>query len=244
MTEPEDTTRETQGLFILFEMIVEGLLGAGVGFVFWAVLDWSWYWAIAPGFLGIWPALVPVEYLWLRLGWPCSAKDYNDINWAGSSVALAGLCVAFAVSGFAGWHPGWCLLLGSSAVLLLWTVLSRISPRMRDKLMSESGMGKDPVYLANEAAIESQYGRHEQALELCDRAIAEDPECKQAFYNKGVALLGLDRPGEAEHCLREAVRIDEDFWEAWHNLAVSLQQQGRHSEAEECVRMATAAKRR
>ena len=135
------------------------------------------------------------------------------------------------------------VLLGFVALVLLWTIVSMVSPKWQDKLNRLAGMAENPSYLANQAAIESNLGRYRHAIELCDRAISVDPDCKEAWYNRGVAELELQSLGEAERSFREAVRIDAKFWQAWHNLASSLRKQGKDSEAETAMARAGQLKR-
>ncbi len=151
------------------------------------------------------------------------------------------LCLGFAVavgiaaSEYLGWRWYWCVAAGFAGLLIIWSFLSMVSPTFRDLLMGASGTSTSPFFLANQAAIESNLGKYGEALGLCERAIQEDPACKEAWYNKAVALVGLHRTTEAEEALREAVRIAPHFWQAWHNLAVCLKEQGKDEEAKQIM---------
>jgi tetratricopeptide (TPR) repeat protein len=135
----------------------------------------------------------------------------------------------------------WIILGGIGAIIalfVLWSLLGLFSTRVRDFQLKLTGTANHPLILSNQAAIESNMGRHDQALELADRAIQIDPNCKEAWYNRGVALLSLHRPEDAEKAFRQAIQIDNRFWQPWQNLAALLQALGRRQEAEECMRQA------
>jgi len=58
--------------------------------------------------------------------------------------------------------------------------------------------------------IESQRGRNEAGLELIDRSLAIRPQSATAFYNRGAALLDLNRLKEAQASYRQALAIKPD----------------------------------
>ena len=128
------------------------------------------------------------------------------------------------------------------ALFTTWALLGLFSPRVRECQLKMTGTANSPLHLSNQAAIESNMGRADQALDLSQRAIDIDANCKEAWYNKGVALVSLKRLEDAEKAFREAIRIDEGFWQSWHNLAALLQSQGKDEEADEC--MSTAVRLR
>ena len=124
---------------------------------------------------------------------------------------------------------------GLVGLFILYSLMGLWSPRVREFQLKCTGTAGSPLHLSNQAAIESNMGHSEQALDLSQRAIDIDADCKEAWYNKGVALLGLKRLEEAEQAFREAIRIDEAFWQSWHNLAALLQSQGKTQEADTCM---------
>jgi len=135
----------------------------------------------------------------------------------------------------------WIILGGIAAVIVLfvvWSLLGLFSTRVRDLQLKVTGTANSPLHLSNQAAIESNMGRHEQALDLSDRALQIDPSCMEAWYNRGVALVSLHRSEDAEKAFRQAIQIDGGFWQSWHNLAALLQSLGRNQEADECMRRA------
>jgi tetratricopeptide (TPR) repeat protein len=133
------------------------------------------------------------------------------------------------------------LLYGIAAVVVLfvfWSLLGLFSKRVREFQLKLTGTADSPLHLSNQASIESNMGRHEEALNLSDRAIEIDARCKEAWYNRGVALINLHRPQEAEKAFRRAIEIDNRFWQSWNNLAALLQALGKNQEADECMRQA------
>jgi tetratricopeptide (TPR) repeat protein len=135
----------------------------------------------------------------------------------------------------------WITLGGIAAIIVLfifWSLLGLFSTRVRDFQLKVTGTATHPLILSNQAAIESNMGRHEQALDLSDRALQIDANCKEAWYNRGVALVNLRRSEDAEKAFRQAIQIDNRFWQSWHNLAALLQSLGRNQEADECMAQA------
>jgi tetratricopeptide (TPR) repeat protein len=135
----------------------------------------------------------------------------------------------------------WIVVGGFTAVVILFeclSVLSLFSMRAKEFQLRIAATVTSPQRLSHQAAIESNMGRHEQALSLSDLAIRIDARCKEAWYNRGVALINLRRSAEAERAWRQAIRIDNRFWQSWQNLAALLKVLGRDQEADECLRQA------
>jgi len=70
-------------------------------------------------------------------------------------------------------------------------------------------------------------GRHEQALESYNRAIALNPEDALIWNNRGVALLGLGRSSEALEAFEQALKLNPNHELAQRNRAIALQELGR-----------------
>jgi tetratricopeptide (TPR) repeat protein len=51
-------------------------------------------------------------------------------------------------------------------------------------------------------------GRHQEAIQCFDTALAIDPRNVDAWYNKGATLINLGRHQEAIQCLDKALEID------------------------------------
>ena len=80
--------------------------------------------------------------------------------------------------------------------------------------------------------------RVEEAEPFYQRAVALDPEFKEAWMNLGLVLLSLGRPDEALTCQRQALRLDPDSADAQNNLGMIHYAQGHIAEAENCFRTA------
>jgi tetratricopeptide (TPR) repeat protein len=73
-------------------------------------------------------------------------------------------------------------------------------------------------YLSNaKAAFEN--GQYETAMELCEKAIAEDPISADAHTGAGKVLLTLERLQEAEQHFQKAVEYDDENGERYFDLA-------------------------
>src|ERR1700726_2457413 len=70
------------------------------------------------------------------------------------------------------------------------------------------------------------------------RAVALDPDFKEAWMNLGLVLLGRGGPHDALACQRQALRIDPDSADAYNNLGMVHYAQGNIAEAESCFRTA------
>jgi len=133
----------------------------------------------------------------------------------------------------------WLWIVGAVIVLFVfYSLLGLFSKRVREFQLKSTRTDTHPLALSNQAAIASNMGRHEEALDFSDRAIQVDANCKEAWYNRGVSLMHLGKPQEAEQAYRRAIEIDKGLWLAWHNLAAVLQSMGKNREADECMREA------
>ena len=77
-------------------------------------------------------------------------------------------------------------------------------------------------------------GRHEEALECYDKALAVDPRLADAWRSKGDSLGDLGRHEEAIECFDEALAIDPGLVAAWYYKGESLYLLGRPEEANVC----------
>jgi Flp pilus assembly protein TadD len=82
------------------------------------------------------------------------------------------------------------------------------------------------------------HNRIAEAEPFYRRAIALDPNFKEAWMNLGLAILLQGRPDEALSCQREALRVDPDSADAQNNLGMVHYAQGHIAEAENCFRAA------
>lgn len=77
-------------------------------------------------------------------------------------------------------------------------------------------------------------GRHEEAIECFDKALAVDRQYAPAWSNKGAALRALGRHEHAIGCYEKALTIAPEYAAAWINKSNALAAIGRHDEALEC----------
>jgi|CXWL01.1.fsa_nt_gi tetratricopeptide (TPR) repeat protein len=81
-----------------------------------------------------------------------------------------------------------------------------------------------------------QTGHFGSALELCEQAIALNPNSSEAHVLRGVALAQLNRPEEATHSFQAGIRFGPNNPKAFFNLAVHHHQQGQKALSEEMAK--------
>jgi tetratricopeptide (TPR) repeat protein len=80
-------------------------------------------------------------------------------------------------------------------------------------------------------------GRQQEAIENFDKAIANlsDPvKLKEAWNNKGLALVNLKRYDDALQCYDQAIMIDSNLKEAWYNKGIVYVLKGQREKAIDC----------
>jgi Flp pilus assembly protein TadD len=82
------------------------------------------------------------------------------------------------------------------------------------------------------------HNRMEEAEPFYQRALALDPDFKEAWMNLGLVTLSRGRLDEALACQRQALRLDPDSADAQNNLGMVHYAQGNIAEAENCFRTA------
>lgn len=103
---------------------------------------------------------------------------------------------------------------------------------------TEPDQPEDPVVLFNRGQDAHEQGDLRRALALYDRALAIIPEFPEAEYQRGMALLSLNRPGEAEQALRRALELREDWSLALTALGTLLVKQNKFAEADRILNRA------
>ena len=80
----------------------------------------------------------------------------------------------------------------------------------------------------------AQLGKHQEALDVCDRALAISPMGAASWHNKGAALQSLGRAQDALEAFDRALATDPEVATRWHtnaNKAIALLGLGRGEEA-------------
>jgi tetratricopeptide (TPR) repeat protein len=96
----------------------------------------------------------------------------------------------------------------------------------------------DPVKLFERAQNAHAKGDLSRALALYEEAIKLRPEFPEAEYQRGVALAGLKRPGEAEIAFRRAIDLRKDWSLPYSALGTLLSRAEKNKEAEPALRRA------
>jgi tetratricopeptide (TPR) repeat protein len=86
------------------------------------------------------------------------------------------------------------------------------------------------VAVSNGEALESQ-GNYEQAIKVFDKAIENNSQNSEAWYNKGFCYMQLGNYAEAIKAFDKAVEIDLQYFNAWYNKGYSLECLGNYKEA-------------
>lgn len=63
--------------------------------------------------------------------------------------------------------------------------------------------------------------KYEETLEACDKAIELDPQCAEAYYNKGYTLGNFGRYEEALEAYDKAIELKPDYVGAYHQRSLS-----------------------
>lgn len=87
-----------------------------------------------------------------------------------------------------------------------------------------------------------QTGRHDLAVELIDKAIAQNGRVPAFHHNRGVVLSELGKHQDAVASFRRAVAHDPKFVDAHYSLGVGLQALGHWDEAAACYARVIALK--
>ena len=91
-------------------------------------------------------------------------------------------------------------------------------------------------------AMLGQSGRHLEAINATQEAVALSPQDPEAYYNLGVILQDFGILNEAAASYTQAIALKPDYAEAHNNLGVTLQELGRLDEAEASYKQATRLK--
>jgi tetratricopeptide (TPR) repeat protein len=93
------------------------------------------------------------------------------------------------------------------------------------------GKADDARMLTHMAGIMAQAGKGDKALSVLDRAIALEPEAGEAYFTKGLLLLNLKRPAEAEEAMRSGIARSPDNAVGHYHLGRILLETGKVDDA-------------
>ena len=99
---------------------------------------------------------------------------------------------------------------------------------------------KPALFWVNKGASFLALGRHTEAIDCFDKALAIDPKNRDAWSNKGIALDTLGRFDEAIDCYDMALAIEPKAAAVWLNKGFPLGKLGRYEEAIGCYDKALA----
>lgn len=100
-------------------------------------------------------------------------------------------------------------------------------------------MDLDEALIEHKRGFDLHLQGHPAEAEACyRRALALDPEFKEAWMNLGLAALSLGRVDAAEEYQRQALRLDPGLADAQNNLGMIHYNLGRMAEAENCFHAA------
>jgi tetratricopeptide (TPR) repeat protein len=90
---------------------------------------------------------------------------------------------------------------------------------------------RDPVILNALGRCLTGAGRHMDAIEACEAALAEDPAFAMAYYNKGTAHEQMGDLKAASSAYRNALRLDSKIADALARLAGLEARRGQYADA-------------
>ncbi|HKT35418.1 MAG TPA: tetratricopeptide repeat protein [Nitrospira sp.] len=93
------------------------------------------------------------------------------------------------------------------------------------------GNADDARMLTHMAGILAGGGKGDKALTVLDRAIQLEPESGEAYFSKGLLLLNLKRPAEAEEAMRAGIVRSPDNAVGHYHLGRILLEAGKVDEA-------------
>ncbi len=100
----------------------------------------------------------------------------------------------------------------------------------------ESAQVRDAPVLVEMARIYAGGGQFDRALGFYDEAIRLNPERGETYFDKGVLLLNLKRPGEAETVLAQGLDHAPESHFGYFYRGKALEAQGKRTEAKEAYR--------
>lgn len=100
---------------------------------------------------------------------------------------------------------------------------------------------KDAVQIFNQGQDAHEKGDYETALKFYDEALQAAPDFPEAEFQRGNALVSLNRTAEAEKAFRRAIELRADWTLPMTSLATILVRRNEFTEAERLLNKAVAA---
>ena len=127
----------------------------------------------------------------------------------------------------------------ATALVLLWGCASTpTEPAEPDPIETVSRPPASPTVLRGERLLSE--GKVDQAREVFERAIADDPSDPRAWLDLGLAQEAAGDRASAQRSYRRAIELDRGFAEAFNNLGVLLREGGHLQEATVALERAVA----
>ena len=89
--------------------------------------------------------------------------------------------------------------------------------------------GDTSLLLEGDRFLQSE--RYDEAVDIYTKAIELKPNCLEAWYNRGIALVELGRYQDAIDSLKHTLQLNPDYYEAWYNRGVALSNLNCYQEA-------------
>lgn len=122
--------------------------------------------------------------------------------------------------------------------IIVYLLVAVCAPAAAAQTVDFTDGESDPVKLFERAQNAHAKGDLERALALYQEAIKLRPEFPEAEYQRGVALVGLKRPADAEIALRRAIELRKDWSLPYSALGNLLSRSEKDKEAEPLLRRA------
>ena len=97
-------------------------------------------------------------------------------------------------------------------------------------------ISNNPVYLSNYGMLLRNQLKFNEALDLYKKAIEQQPDYAEAWFNYGITNKDLGNYEAAEEAYKKAISIKNDYIKALYNLAVIQESQGKTNEANETIK--------
>ena len=124
-------------------------------------------------------------------------------------------------------------------VILILTLISLSSCKTPEEYINEGDLfvaKADAVDIGAPSGLMG--GEKEQLLKKAvncyNKAIESDPNCIEAWYEKGNTLLLMKKPDEAISCFDKALKIDKKHGKSWYKKGNALYRLKKYDEAITC----------